>query len=144
MADLKPLIRYRKHIVDEKQKFVAQLMREAEKLDQQKKVVEDQIQREIDLAASLATAEAQEYLGKYLQGARRKVKALEGSIAKMNARISAAQEDMRAAFAEMKKVDIIQQRRDDREGAEQKRKEDQALDEVALDGFRRREDENQK
>lgn len=141
MADLEPLIRYRKHGVDEKQRFLAQLYREAEKIEQQKKIIEDQIEREKKLALEMATADAQAYLGKYLEGARRKVKALEKSIEKMNVRIAAATEDMRAAFAEMKKVEIVQENRLKREEAEQKKKEDRELDEIAIEGFRRKKEE---
>src|SRR5271154_2016122 len=116
MADLRPLIRFRKHGVDEKRRFLAQLFREAEVVERQKKVIEDQMKKEIDLGREMGT-DAQTYLGKYLQGARRKVKALELSIKKMEVRIAAAQEDIRESFAEMKKVEITQRNRDAREDA---------------------------
>ena len=119
MADLGSLIRFRKHGVDEKRRFLAQLYRETEKLEQQKKIIEDQMQREIDLTKDSPTPDAQAYLGKYLEGARRKTRALDKSIAKMNVRIAAATEDMREAFADMKKIEITQRRRDERAEAEQ-------------------------
>lgn len=144
MADLQALIRFRKHGVDEKRRQLAQLYREAETVERQKKIIEDQMQKEIDLAKGMGSVDAQAYLGKYLQGARRKVKALEKSIAKMNERIAAAQEDMRESFAEMKKVEITQNRRDAREDAEQKKKEDAELDEIALDRFRRGKEDDRK
>ncbi len=143
MADLGSLIRFRKHGVDEKRRFLAQLYREAEVLEKQKKVIEDQMVSEIDLAREMGTADAQAYLGKYLEGARRKVKALEKSIQKMNVRIAAAQEDMRESFAEMKKIEIAQANRDEREEAERQKKENQELDEIGIDRFRRdKEEEN--
>ncbi len=137
MADLKSLIRFRKHGVDEKRRQLAQLYREAETVERQKKVIEDQMEKEIELAKESGSVEAQAYLGKYLQGARKKVKALEKSIEKMNVRIAAAQEDMRESFSDMKKVEITQARRDAREDAEQNKKEAQELDEIGLDRFRR-------
>ena len=141
MADLKSLIRFRKHGVDEKRRQLAQLYREAELVERQKKIIEDQMQREIDLAKDMGSVYAQAYLGKYLQGARRKVKALEKSIEKINVRIAAAQEDMRESFAEMKKVEITQARRDAREDAAQKKKEEAELDEIAIDQFRRKDEQ---
>lgn len=138
MADLDPLIRYRKHIVDEKRRFLSQLYREMEQLELQKKVIESQMEREITLAAEMGTPEAQAYLGLYLEGARRKIKALNVSLAKMETRVAAAQEDIRAAFAELKKIEIIQRNREEEEAAALKRKEDQTLDEIAIEGYRRR------
>lgn len=141
MADLEPLIKFRRHTVDEKRRFLAQLYREAEMMERQKKVIEDQMAREVEMAKQMQTAEAQAYLGKYLEGARRKVKAMDLSLKKMDVRIAAAQEDMRAAFAEMKKIEITQRNRDEREAAALRKKEDQELDEIGIDLFRRREDQ---
>ena len=138
MADLEPLIKFRKHSVDEKRRFLAQLYREAEQIERQKQVIANQMAREIELAREMGSTDAQAFLNKYLEGARRKIKALEGSLKKMDVRIAAAQEDMRSVFAEMKKVEIIQRNREERAAAEQKKKDDQELDEIALDGYRRR------
>lgn len=138
MADLDPLIRYRKHGVDEKRRFLSQLYREMEQLELQKKVIQNQMEQEIALAAEMGTPEAQAYLGLYLEGARRKIKALNVSLSKMEARIAAAQEDIRAAFAELKKIEIIQRNREEEEAAAIKRKEEQTLDDIAIEGYRRR------
>lgn len=138
MADLDPLIRYRKHGVDEKRRFLSQLYREMEQIELQKRTIQRQIDKEIALAAEMGTPEAQGYLGLYLEGARRKIKALETSRVKMETRIVAAQEDVRAAFAEMKKVEIIQRTREEKEEAAAQRKEDQTYDDIAIEGYRRR------
>lgn len=138
MADLEALIKFRRHTVDEKRRFLAQLYREAEQIERQKQVILQQMEREIAMAEKMGTSDAQTFLGKYLEGARRKVKALEGALKKMDVRIAAAQEDMRAAFNEMKKIEITQRNREERAEAEQKKKDDQELDEVALDTYRRR------
>lgn len=142
MADLGPLIKYRKHTVDEKRRFLAQLYREAEQIERQKQAVEKQMEREIALAKDMDTTDASAFLNKYLEGARRKIKALEGSLRKMDVRIAAAQEDMRGVFAEMKKVEIIQRNREERAAATQKKKDDQEMDEVAIEQYRRRIEED--
>lgn len=137
MADLDPLIRYRKHGVDEKRRFLSQLYREQEKVAAQKALIEEQMQKEIDLAAEMGTVESQAYLGKYLEGARKKAQALEVTIRKMDGRIAAAQEDVRNAFSDLKKIEITQDAREAKEKAKEKRKEDIEMDDIAIDQFRR-------
>ncbi|MCB1556646.1 MAG: flagellar FliJ family protein [Alphaproteobacteria bacterium] len=137
MADLDPLIRFRKYGVDEKQRLLAQLYREYEALDQQKQQIESRMDRESELARSMGTAEAMVFLGAYLEGARKRCKILESSMAKMDARIALAQEDMRQAFAEMKKVSIVARRRRDALKTAQSKKESQMFDETAIDRYRR-------
>lgn len=142
MADLDPLIRFRKHGIDEKRRVLAELYRQTEQLQQQKKVIEDQMAHEKSLAEEMATLEASAYLGRYLEGARRKIRAIELSIKKMETRIAVAQEDVRNAFAEMKKVEITQRNRKSREKAERERKDSKELDEIAIEIFRRKQDED--
>lgn len=137
-ADLDPLVRLRKHAVDEKQRVVAQLYREAETLERQKKVVEDQMAEEKRLAEEMGRPEAISFFTRYAEGARKKIAALQAAIKRMEGRIEAAQEEMRAAFAEMKKVQITQARRQEREAKAQQKKEDDQMDEIALDQYRRK------
>ena len=137
MADLQALIRLRKHAVDEKQRAVAQLYREAETLEKQKKVVEDQMAHEKRLAEEMNRPEAISFYTRYAEGARKKIAALQMSIKKMEGRIEAAQEDMRVAFAEMKKIQITQTRREKREAKVQQKKEDAQMDEIAIEQYRR-------
>ena len=141
MADLDPLVRYRKHGVDEKRRALAELYRQAEELNQQKNAIEEEVAEETRISEEQATVESAAYLGRYLQGAQLRIDALTKSIQEMEVRIAIAQEDMRSAFAEMKKVEITQRNRDAREQAEEKRKEEQELDDIAIENYRRRQDE---
>ena len=141
MADLDSLIRYRKHIVDEKQRLLAQLFRQAEQLERQKQILLNQMEREKKIAEESGTLDYREYLGRFLEGVRVKVSALDTSIRKMETRISAAQEDMRSAFAEQKKIEIVQREREIEKKAALSRKETQNLDEIAIDTFRRLQEE---
>ena len=137
MADLNTLIKYRKHLIDEKQKAVSQLYRDAETIERTKQVVIDQIDREKNAAESMNTPEAFALLGRYLDGARKKIRALDLSLRKMEQRIEAAQEDVRNAFTEMKKIQITQDRRDAEEDRLQKVKEDNNLDSIGIERFAR-------
>lgn len=141
MADLDPLIRYRKHGLDEKRRAIAELYRQQEKLEQQKKTVQDQMENEKKLAEDMATLEASAFLGRYLEGARKKISALDLSIKKMETRIAIAQEDMRNAFSEMKKVEITQRNRKRKEKKARDKKESKELDEIGIEIFRRQNDE---
>lgn len=143
MADLDPLIRYRKYGVDEKRRFLARLYEETEKLEEAKQEAEDNIEKERRLAEELGSAEALSALGRYTEAMRRKIKKIDESIAKMENRIAAAQEDMRNAFAEMKKVEITQRGRKERAQNEERQKEDNELDEIAIENYRRRNEDQE-
>lgn len=140
MADLDPLIRHRKHMVEEKQKALALLYRDAENLQRQKQAIIDKMDNEKKLAEEMASPDVNTYLGRYLEGARKKIRIFDAAIKKIELRIAAAQEDMREAFADQKKVEIIQRTRKAREKAAQDRKDDQDMDEKAIDGFRRKDE----
>ncbi len=140
MADLESLKRLRRHVVDEKQKLLASLYRDADKLELQKKVIEDQMAYERKLAEEMKSPEAATFYGRYAEGARRKIRAVQESIRKMEIRIQAAQEDMRTAFAEFKKIDIVQRNRRAREMADIKKAEEKELDEAGIEGFRRKDE----
>lgn len=141
MADLEALIRFRKHTVDEKQKILSQLYRDAENLERQRQAIRDKMAEEQRLAQEMNAPQAFAYLGLYLEGARKKVRAYDAAIKRIEIRIAAAQEDIREAFAEQKKVEITQAERKARDRKAQDRKQDQAMDEIALDGFRRKDEE---
>ena len=143
MADLDSLIRYRKHAVDEKRRALARFYDQMQELQEQKQAVYEEIEKEKELAREMATAEASAFLGRYMDGARRKIHKFETEIAKTESRIRIAQEDMRTAFAELKKIEITQRNREERERAEERRKEDQQLDEIAIEAYRRRQEEQE-
>lgn len=141
MADLDPLIRLRRHTVEEKQKILAALLREAENLAEKKIALEDQVQREKELAIAQNSPEASADFGRYAENARKKIARFQEAIRKVETRIDAAQEEVRMAFAELKKVQIVQRTRREEERREDARKEANALDDIAIEGFRRKDKE---
>ena len=143
MADLESLIKYRKHIVDEKQRVLSQLYREAEQIEQRKRDILTQIEKEKAFAAKESGSAVATALAAYLDSARKDIARLDVMLQKMEKRIAAAQEDMRAAFAEQKKIEIVQRERLAEEEAEIKKKEGEAFDEIAIEGFRRRQEEEE-
>lgn len=141
MADLDPLIRLRRHTVEEKQKILAAFLREAENLTEKKVALETQMQREKELAIAQNSPEASADFGRYAENARKKIARFQDAIRKVELRIDTAQEEVRAVFAELKKVQIVQRTRQEEERREEARKESNALDEIAIDGFRRKGEE---
>lgn len=139
MADLKSLIRVRKYAVEQKQKFLSELYRQAESLVQQKEAMLKQLAEEEEKVHGM-DVEMLTYFGPYSEAVKGRVEDIEQSMVKLNRRIEIAREDMRAAFAELKKIEITQERREDEEGKELKKKEDDELDEIAIQVFRRNEE----
>lgn len=140
MADLDPLIRIRKHALEQKQKFLADLYRQAAELEEQKRNLVETLAEERKKVDEMGV-QALGYFGHYSEAVRGRVEDIDDALKKLNNRIEVAREDMREAFTEMKKIEITQARRDAEEERLLKKKEDAMLDEVALEGFRRKEDE---
>ncbi len=141
MANLEALIRVRRHAVEQKQKFLAELYRQVEAMQQQKSKLENDLINERKVVDELGTAEAIAYYGRYSIVARNTIEHLNHEMKKLETRIDIAREDMRAAYAEQKKVEITQKRRQDRAAAEARKKEDKELDEIGIEGFRRKDGE---
>lgn len=140
MADLNPLIRIRKHALEQKQKFLAELYRHAEDYERQKsnllKTLEEEREKLDDMGPQMLA-----YFGPYSESVKDRVEEIDHALKKLNARIEMAREDMRAAFAEMKKLQITQDRREEEELEALDKKASQELDEIAIEGFRRQQEE---
>jgi flagellar export protein FliJ len=141
MADLNPLIRVRKHAVEQKQKFLAELYRQAEQLADQKRTLKEQMAEEQKNVAKANSADMLRYFGTYVEAVKGRIRDIDDSMKKLDVRIVIAREDMREAFAEFKKIEITQDRREAKEAALLEKKQAQLLDEMALDGFRRQQAE---
>lgn len=141
MADLDPLIRIRRHIVEQKQKFLSELYRQAEELEGQKTSLLEQLAGERSKIQDMGV-EMLSYLGPYTQAVNDRVEDIDESMQKLNTRIEAAREDMRQAFEDLKKVEITQESREAAAEAELAKKESDELDEIGLEVFRRQQAED--
>lgn len=137
MADLESLIKYRRHDVDEKRKVLAKLYEQADSLMKAKREIEEQLEKETALALELGTAEALSDLGAYSIVIKKRITSFEDSIKEMDQKIALAQEEMRESYSEMKKVEITQRNRKNRELSELEKRESRDLDEIGLDNYRR-------
>ncbi len=136
MADLDPLIRVHKHAIDQKQKFLAELYRQAEELAAQKQTMLNQLEEEKEKVKDMDVAMLS-YMGPYSEAVKARVAEIDEAAATLEARIEIARDDLREAFAELKKIEITQERRAAEELAAINKKESEMLDEIALDTFRR-------
>ncbi len=139
MADLNPLIRVRKHDIDQKQKKLAQLYRQAEKLKKNRDKLETQLAIEAEKTKDMSD-EMLGFFEPYAASVRAQIEKIDESREKLEERIKRAQEDIRDSFADLKKIEIIDERRAEEEQAALEKKQSDELDEIAIDGFRRGED----
>jgi flagellar export protein FliJ len=141
MADLESLIKYHRHEVDEKRRHLAKLYEQAQSMEDARQELEQTLEDETRIAHEIGTAESLSDLGTYSVAMKKKIKGFEESLKEMETRIQAAQEDMRDAFAELKKIEITQRRREKREFKDISDKESKTLDEMGLETYRRRMEE---
>lgn len=137
MANLKPLIRYRSFQVDEKRRVLAALYEEASRLEQQKSTILDIMMRETKVAKESGSFDALRMLGTYVAGARKRIAMIDDGIRRLDLRIQLAQDDLREAFTDLKKIEILHGRRLEREREENARREEEVMNEIGLTLFRR-------
>lgn len=138
MADLKPLIRYRKFALEEQQRFLARLYQEVERLMQRKDSMLGQVKREKNLTGEETDPQMiVAFLG-YVERMQAQIALIDGEIRRVEARIEVAIDEMRDAFAELKKVEITNQRRLAERKAMLQKKEDALFAEIAEQNYLRR------
>jgi hypothetical protein len=145
MARLEPLIRVRKRQVEDKQKILADLYRQQEALEREKQQALFGLAREQALIeADPTNLQARAWFGPYANGVQQKIGSIDQAIAKLEVRIMVARDEVRAAFAEYKKIEITHTRRQTREQVERDHRETQTLDDTALEMFRRSQDKGER
>jgi len=135
MKAVKGLIRLHRWQLDEKRRNLADLERMKEEFERQVERLEAEIAAEQKVASDV---EARFAYGAYAQTAVRRRATLQRSIADLNSQILAAREEVAAAFQEVKKYELLQEQRDRRIREWTARREQSIQDEVAIQGYRRR------
>lgn len=141
MANLLSLIKLRRYNVDEKQKVLADLYRQAEMIAQSKATLQERLRTEREVLDTAGTLEMYAYFGRFSQNINRMLDRLELEKQKLEMRITVAQDDVREAFANMKRIEIVQREREKADKKKQSNKETREMDEIGLDGFRRQEED---
>ena len=140
MADLNSLIRVRRHVVEQKQKFLTALYDQADALEDQKQAMLTQLAIEKVKIEELGT-EMLSFFDQYSRAINERIVDLDNAADTLNKRIDMARDEVREAFSEVKKIEIIQERREAEERAKQDKKESETLDEIAIEAIQRKKDE---
>lgn len=140
MANLKSLIKLRRHNVDEKQKALAQLYRDIETIENSKNTLIERLRSEREVLDQSGTLEMYAYFGRFSQNIQRMLERLNLEKQKLETRIAIAQDDIREAFANMKRVEIVQREREKADKKKEDAKEVREMDEIGIETFRRQEE----
>lgn len=137
MANLKSLIRFRSFQVDEKRRVLAALYEEAMRIEQKKTVILDTMSRETKAAKESGSFDVLRALGLYVKGAKARLAALDQDIKRIDLRITIAQDDLRDHFTELKKIEILHERRLQDERDKNAKREAEIMDEIGLTIYNR-------
>jgi flagellar FliJ protein len=136
MRALSTLIRMHRHQLDEKRRAVtdleslrADLIRQREKLEADL-VQEQEVAKKVEVGAFA-------YAG-FARGVITRREKLQASLAELEARIAAAQEEVATAFQDLKRHEIALAAKQRRQREEEERRRQTELDEVSLEMHRRR------
>ena len=134
---LHALIRLNQWEVDEKRRALGALVRRLDELEGQAGQLEKQLIRE-QAAARAQPNEAGFLYGNFAVAVIRARERLAGMIRNINTEVEAAREALAEARRELKKYEVAQAARDRRAAEEAAKLEQADLDEVGLQGHRRR------
>ena len=141
MANLLSLIKLRRHNVDEKQKALAELYRQIETIERNKQILTDRLREEREILDQNATLEMYAYFGRFSQNIHRSLERMNQEKAKLEIRVQIAQDDVREAFANVKRIEIVQEARANADKKAQADKEGREMDDIGVEGFRRKEED---
>ncbi len=141
MAELEPLIRMRRHAVEERQKFLAELYRQADALEAEKQGILKKLADEQEKTKTIDMIDIIRAFDVFAKASRDKIARIEEHRRALEFRIDAAREAMREAFNELKKIEIIDERREAEAIALIEKREAAILDETAIEIYRRRVEE---
>lgn len=140
MAELDPLLRVRRHEIEQKQKALAMLYAKSEEMKNTRDELETQLAIEAEKTRDMS-AEMIGFFQPYADRVGDQIEKIDLAREQLEHKIRFAQDDLRESFAEMKKIEIIDERRKAEFLAEMEKKEAEILDEIAIDAFRRRGEE---
>lgn len=140
MSELETLIRVRRHEIEQQQKGLAVMYKKADALQNEHDSYVTQLHIESEKAKDMDAA-LLSYFVPYKESMKRKIFDVEDAQENLERMIRQAQDMMRDMFTEMKKIEIIDERRKAEILAEIAKKEDDFLSEIALDGFARQKDQ---
>ena len=140
MNDLRPLIRYHKWRLDEKQRALAELRNHEDRILADTAQLEETIKAEQRAAG--ANYEVAFGYGNFARAAIGRREQFARALAEVRQHIAVASDELAEVFREVKTYELAQEERDKRQAEERRHKENIDLDETAQIGHRRRQEDN--
>lgn len=138
MADkIKTLVRLHEWAVDEKRRKLGELVRLMNELERQANDLEAELKREQAVAAH-SPEEAARFYGTYAKVVIERRERIQQSIAEVEEHIALARDELKEAHQELRKYEITLENREKRKERERERVEQAELDEIAIQGHRRK------
>ena len=141
MADLSVLIRLQEHELDEKRRALAELYRALAELERRQRDLERAFELEKEAVAK--ANDVHFTFAQYAESVLRQKEDMARAEAELGKHIDRAKQSMLETFSELKKYEMTQERRERLEAEERRLRENQTLDEIGLEGYRRRNGEDQ-
>jgi flagellar export protein FliJ len=135
MMGLDTLARLHRARLDEKRRRLADLRQAHDELVARAGDLENEIRREQELAGQ--SEETIFAYGNFATASIQRRHALQKAIAERQTELATLHEELAAAFREIKKYEVVIERRRQQEFLAEKRREQAALDEIGLDMHRR-------
>lgn len=133
--NLNTLIRLNEWTVDERRRELGQVLRALVELEDGLERLRQEVVKEQN-AVMASPEEAGFFYGNYAQAVIGRRQTLNDGIRRMEAQVAAARERLNEAYRELKKFEVAQKTRDEREARELARREQGVLDEIGLTLFR--------
>ena len=140
MKSLKPLLRLNRWKVDEKSRLLGVLLEEAARIQKLDDDLTKSLEHEKEIAS--LTPEGAAAFANYVQQVIRRRQQLAGELERLERRIGEARDELRGAMGEAKKIEVAEDNRTAAAAAEAKTRETQILDDIALSGFRRQQEDD--
>ena len=135
-ADYQSLIRIRKWALDEERRQLGQLNAAFTRIEQEIATLQANYEREQQAVAETDFIAAGGF-GNYTEGMIARRQTLLSAKASLEAQIATKTEEVREAFQEVKKFELAQEALEEREAADENRRETIELDDIAIEGHRR-------
>lgn len=139
MADLHALIRLHKHELDEKRRALAELYAALAELERRRR----DLQRSFDAEKEAVSAGGDIHFtfAQYSETVAQSFREMDSAETELEELVTKGKESLMETFSELKKYEMTQEERDRLEEEERLFRENQTLDAIGIEGFRRKGDE---
>ena len=135
--DLHTLIRLNEWTVDQRRRALGDVLASLASLETGLEQLREELIKEQTIVRS-SPEEAGLFYGNYAAAVIIRREALNQEIFRMEEQVAEAREKLNDAYRDLKKYEIAQKSRDTREALELVRREQETLDEIGLQGYRRK------